>query len=153
MLLVIPGLFQFARGPGVFACPKYVPPTDVTSGWLAGSDTARFRFWTTSPPLVVRHPDVAPGGSLTNWPILSAPFSSETMELMGYVDVLIVAMTSPGKPRPLSTARISWLSGDMPMDWTRPVPLPVRLVEMVVTTAWVVKLTTVTPPPIPALAT
>ena len=72
---------------------------------------------------------------------------------MDLLDVLIVARTSPGKLRPLRTARTWSPSGDMPMDWTTPVPLSVWLVEMVLTTVWVLRLTTETPPPVPALAT
>ena len=60
--------------------------------------------------------------SLTNCPMVSEPFSRPTVEEIDWVEVLIVAMTSPGKPRPTSTASTSWLSGDMPMDCTRPVP-------------------------------
>ena len=83
----------------------------------------------------------------------SVPVSRLTVELIDSVDVLIVAMTSPGKLRPLSTARTSLPSGDMPMDWTTPVPLLGWLVEIVLTTAWVLRLTTEIPPPLPALAT
>jgi len=76
-----------------------------------------------------------------------------TVALIDWVDVLIVAMTSPGKPRPVSTARTSWLSGDMATDWTSPVPFAGWLVGIVLTTLWVVRLTTVIPPPDPAFAT
>ena len=85
--------------------------------------------------------------------MVSEPFWRPTVEVIDCVDVLIVAMTSPGKPKPTSTASTSLLSGDMPMDCTRPVPFEGWLVEMVLTTAWVVKLTTEIPPPLPALAT
>ncbi len=85
--------------------------------------------------------------------MLSEPFSSPTVELIDWVEVLIVAITSPGKPKPTSTASTSLASGDRPMDWTRPVPLPGWLVGMVLTTRWVAKLTTEIPPPVPALAT
>ena len=64
----------------------------------------------------------------------SGPVSSETVDVIVLVDVLIVAMTSPGKFRPLRTARTSLPSGDRPMDWTTPVPFEGWLVEMVVTT-------------------
>ena len=53
--------------------------------------------------------------SLTTWPMESAPIWRPTVEAIDCVDVLIVAMTSPGKPRPLSTASTSLLSGDMPI--------------------------------------
>src|ERR1700733_3399492 len=69
----------------------------------------------------------------------------------------IVAMTSPGNPRPSSTARTSFPSGDSATERTRPVPLSGWLVEMVVVTACVVRLTTDTPPvldpDVPAFAT
>ena len=39
------------------------------------------------------------------------------------------------------------------MDWTTPVPFRLWLVGMVVTTVWVLRLTTEIPPPLPALAT
>ena len=48
--------------------------------------------------------------SLTSCPMLSEPFWRPTVELIDWVDVLIVAMTSPGKPKPTGTASTSWLS-------------------------------------------
>ena len=69
------------------------------------------------------------------------------------VEGLIVAITSPGKPKPLRTARTSLPSGDRPIDWTTPVPFCGWLVEMVVTSVWLLRLTTEIPPPPPPLAT
>ena len=76
----------------------------------------------------------------------SVPVSRPTVAVMVFVVVLIVASTSPGKFSPFRTARTSLPSGDRPMDWTTPVPSPGWLVEMVVSTAWVLKLTTEIPP-------
>ena len=53
----------------------------------------------------------------------SGPVSSETVALTVLVEVLMVAITSPGKLSPFRTARTSLPSGDRPMDCTRPVPL------------------------------
>ena len=83
----------------------------------------------------------------------SVPVSSETVEVMVLVDVLTVAMTSPGKLRPVSTASTSLPSGDRPIDCTRPVPLEGWVVAMVLTIALLLKPTTEIPPPVPALAT
>jgi hypothetical protein len=83
----------------------------------------------------------------------SVPVWSATVAVIDSVDGSMVAMTSPGTLKPVMTAR-TWLPfGEGPMDCTTPVPFPVCIVEMVVTTAWVLRLTTVIPPPLPALAT
>ena len=83
----------------------------------------------------------------------SEPVSRPTVAVMAFVVVLIVAITSPGKFSPFSTARTSLPSGDRPMDWTTAVPLLGWLVGMVVSTAWLLKPMTEIPPPLPALAT
>ena len=71
----------------------------------------------TSPPLVSSVTHTYPRiGSLTSWPMVSDPVSRLTVEVIACVVGSIVAITSPGKFRPLSTARTSLLSGDMPMD-------------------------------------
>ena len=80
-------------------------------------------------------------------------FSSPTVELIDCVDVLIVAMTSPGRTQADENREhfvVVRRHADG-LDQAR----PVRgwLVEIVVITAWVVRLITETPPPLPALAT
>jgi hypothetical protein len=116
--------------------------------------TARFRFCTTSPRLVLSVTQTTSRLlSLTSCPMESVPVSSETVELMVFVEVLMVAMTSPGKLKPLRTARTSLPSGDSPMDCTRPVPLEGCVVAMVLTNVWLLKLMTEIPPPVPALPT
>src|ERR1700722_20163216 len=83
----------------------------------------------------------------------SVPVWRETVEVISWVAVSMVAITSPGKLNPLRTARTSLPSGDRPMDWTTPVPFDGWLVAIVVTTDWVLRLMTETPPPLPAFAT
>src|SRR6516165_2766154 len=141
-----------------------VPPTAVTKGWDAGSDTARLRFSRTSPPFVssvIHTKSREPEPSLTSCPTVSPPVTVLVWRLAvaasELFDVLIVARTSPGKLRPCSTASISLPSGDRPMAWTTAAPsrpltagLPVEMVAM---TACEVRLTTEMPPAPPPLAT
>ena len=83
----------------------------------------------------------------------SVPVSSETVEMIVLVDVLIVAITSPGKIKPVEDGQHLVAVGRQAdgLDQARPVGR--LLVAMVVTTACVVRLTTEIPPPEPALAT
>ena len=86
----------------------------------------------------------------------SEPVWRPTVAVMAFVAVLIVASTSPGKSSPFRTARTSFPSGERPMDWTTPVPFEPfegTVVDIVVTTVWLLKRMTEIPPPLPALAT
>ena len=83
------------------------------------------------------------------------PVSRLTVAVMLCVVGLIVARTAPGKTRPSSTAKISVPSGESPTERTTAVPSSAGAgpVEIVVVTAWVLKLMTEIPPPLPAFAT
>ena len=83
----------------------------------------------------------------------SVPVSSETVEVMLLVEVLIVARTSPGKLQAVEDGE------DLVAVRRQADRLDQRrcrwglVVAMVVSSVWLLKLTTEIPPPLPALAT